>query len=113
MPEPLDYQARQPPLPTRRRWAFVGCLTGLALFAVAFVELVNGSGSRGVAMLLLPYTLLLALAGLPFSLTIVLAIIQLPLEGGLIGFLIERRRPILVSGVIAAHLVAVSILRLV
>jgi len=112
MAEPLDYQTRRPPLPNRRRWGFVGCLTGLALFAVALVERVTGSGSRELSMLLLPYTCLLALAGLPFSLTIVMAIVQLPLEGGMIGFLIERRRPILVSCVIAAHLVAALISRL-
>ncbi|MBC7782453.1 MAG: hypothetical protein H7144_01330 [Burkholderiales bacterium] len=110
MAEPLDYQPQRPPLPNRRRWGFAGCLTGLALFAIAFVERLSGSGSRDLTMLLLPYTWLLALAGLPFLLTIVLAVIQLPLEGGIIGFLLERRRPILVSCVIAAHLAAAVIL---
>src|SRR3954469_15839814 len=100
MAESLDYQTAVLPLPNRRRWAFVGCLIGLALFAIAFVERVTGSGSRDLTMLLLPYTWLLADAGLPFSLTIVLAIIQLPLEGGMVGFFVERRRTILVSCVI-------------
>src|SRR5688500_13541842 len=104
MAEPLDYQIAGSPLPNRRRWGFVGCMIGLALFAIAFVERVTGSGSRDLTMFLLPYPWLLADVGLPFSLTIVLAIIQLPLEGGVIGFFIERRRPILASCVIAAHL---------
>jgi hypothetical protein len=112
MAEPLDYQAAGSPLPNRRRWAFVGCLIGLALFAIAFVERVSGSGSRDLTMLLLPYTWLLAGAGLPFSLIIVLAIIQLPLEGGMIGFFIERRRPILASWVVAVHLLAALLSRL-
>ena len=113
MAEPLDYQTAVSPLPNRRRWAFVGCLIGLALFAIAFVERVSGSGSRDLTILMLPYTWLLADAGLSFSLTIVLAIIQLPLEGGMIGFFIERRRPVLASCVIAVHLSAAALARLV
>ena len=113
MAEPLDYQTAGSPLPHRRRLAFVGCLIGLVLFAVAFVERVSGSGSRDLTMFLLAYTWLLADAGLPFSSTIVLAIIQLPLEGGMIGFFIERRRPILASCVVAAHLSAALLARLV
>ena len=113
MAEPLDYQTAASPLPNRRRWAFVGCLIGLALFAIAFVERVSGSGSRDLTILMLPYTWLLADAGLSFSLTIVLAIIQLPLEGGMIGFFIERRRPVLASCVVAVHLSAAALARLV
>lgn len=113
MAEPLDYQTAASPLPNRRRWAFVGCLIGLALFAIAFVERVTGSGSRDLTMFLLPYTWLLAYAGLPFSLMIVIAIVQLPLEGGMVGFFIERRRPIVASCVVAAHLFAALLGRLV
>lgn len=100
MTEPRDYQsARDNHRP--RRWAFIGALGGFVLFGVAFYCLTIGDdhdsvlrfiGIPRLSFLLLPFAMGMELVGAPFFAVIVMAIAELPVQLGIAGWLVEKKR---------------------
>lgn len=100
---------------TRLEASGIGAGIGLALtlpaIGLAILSSGAGHGSLLIARLLLPFPVLLAaLSGSAIGLpSLVLAVLQMPLEGALIGAALGARRPLGAFGVVSAHLLGVAL----
>lgn len=111
--QPLDYQS---PLPrhakTRSAAIGVGAGVGAALTLPAiFLAILSSGAGHGTylfARLFFPYPMLLTplTGGSIAAPSMVLAFLQLPIEGALIGLALASKRPLLAGAVLGAHLVA-------
>lgn len=100
---------------TRLEAAGIGAGAGLALtfpaIGLAVLSAGAGHGTTLFARILLPFALLLTpltggAIGVP---SMVLAVVQMPIEGALIGAALAARRPLGAFGVVSAHLLAVAL----
>jgi hypothetical protein len=111
--QPLDYQSPVPHRDKSRSAAVVvGAGIGAALTIPAvFLAMASGGAGHGTyffARLFFPYPMLLTpLTGNSIAApSMVLAFLQLPIEGALIGLALSSKRPLFAGAVVGAHLVA-------
>jgi hypothetical protein len=116
MAGPLDYEPITPKTPgPPGHWVLPGVVAGVVLCLVAIYVLVQGDdralrsiGIPSISALVIPFALGLSFVGASDQVVIAIGIVQSPIELGLVGWLIERRRygSILVLGIIHLALTA-------
>lgn len=113
-PEPPVNGSRGGGLPRRRTTrleaAGVGAGVGLALTfpAIGCAVLAAGAGAEIVGRLLFPLVLLLTGGALDAP-AFVLAVLQMPVEGALVGAALAAGRPLGALAVLSGHLLAVAL----